>query len=200
MNIPRSVPDNQAVSRLFEEFGDVRFAVVVGDYLNENGVLRRSGVCGMADHEAAVRAVEGLNGRTYRSAQLVAGRALSGRERWQRLADEADRGQMCEPYTGRDLHVRNFDATMTAEVLQRLFSGFGPVESTEIETNRDVPSSSSGIVRFQDAVSAERAIRGSVLFTVEGRFLSVNGLLLNEKRKHGFLDAVQWTVLQNWDC
>lgn len=77
--------------------------------------------------------------------------------------------------SGRELYVGNLPYEVTDAELERLFAGFGKVESARVITNRTLGTSRGyGFVMMADAASAKSAVQGLKRHEVRGRKIAVS--------------------------
>jgi polyadenylate-binding protein len=188
-NLPPEFATDAGLRRLFEEFGTVTSPHAV---LDQEGRPRGFGFCNMEDHEMAVAAVKGLNGRELGEYTLTCNRAMSRAERQAKIAEDSEkwRRRNAELYKGRNLYVRNFDEDMTEEYLSDLFSQYGQIESVRISRDEAGVSKKFGFVCFTEPEAAQRAIQNSVLLKVGDRSIYVSELVPRTDRKRENLTKI----------
>lgn len=87
-----------------------------------------------ADHEAAMRAVDELNGSSVNSHILYCGRAQKRKERQAELQRrfEAEKMERYSKYQGVNLYVKNLEDEVDDERLRKEFSKFGNITSAKV--------------------------------------------------------------------
>ncbi|KAG5916791.1 Protein phosphatase PP2A regulatory subunit B [Claviceps africana] len=121
---------------LFETFGEITSSSLARD---SDGKSREFGFVNYTTHEAAAKAVEGLNGRDFHGEVLYVGRAQKKHEREEELrrSYEAVRLEKANKYQGVNLYIKNLDDDVDDEKLRQMFSEFGPITSAKVM--RDAP-------------------------------------------------------------
>lgn len=127
------------------------------------------GFVNFAEHEAAVRAVENLNGVEFETTvdgetlkqDLYVGRAQkkSERERELHAKYEAEKMDRIAKFQGVNLYVKNLDETVTDDMLRDEFAAMGTITSARVM--RDLKSTRSkgfGFVCFSTPEEATRAV------------------------------------------
>ncbi|VEU42115.1 unnamed protein product [Pseudo-nitzschia multistriata] len=128
------------------------------------------GFVNFMDHDSAVAAVEGLNGKTHKFMQdgeeverdLYVGRAQkkSEREREMRAKFEAEKMDRISKFQGVNLYVKNLDDTVTDDMLRDEFSVIGTITSARImkDMGKEGRSRGFGFVCFSTPEEATRAV------------------------------------------
>jgi polyadenylate-binding protein len=181
-NLPDEIEKEEDLINLFQGFGEVSSVFMP---LNDEGKPRGFAMCSMADHESAVRAVEGLNGMDLGGKKLECCRHMSKPERLQQIQIETEkwRRHNYEKYNGRNLYVRGFDELVVDDDLKELFGQYGEIESVRIMRDEDNNSRKFGFVCFADVASADKAVRDSALVTLGGKSIFVARALPRTERK-----------------
>lgn len=135
------------VKALFAPFGTINSIKVVMD---ADGKSKSFGFVDFAEHEAAAKAVEALNGKSIETGNTVAaaegeeatketfeiyvGRAQKKAERVRELKYRMDalKAEQSNKYQGMNLYVKNIDDGLTDEAFRELFSPFGTITSSRI--------------------------------------------------------------------
>ena len=171
-NLPESIKTVDQIKELFAPFGEI---VVPCLPLNSDGVPLGFGFCNMAEHEAAVRAVQALNGKEIDGKIIEACRFKNRAERQQEIKDRSLKYQrdQYEKTKNRDLYIRGFDETVTDEQLKETFSAFGPLESTKIQRDESGTSLKFGFALFVNDVDANKALKESINLQINGNQIYV---------------------------
>ncbi|KAL3423778.1 Polyadenylate-binding protein, cytoplasmic and nuclear 2 [Phlyctema vagabunda] len=130
-NIPAEVTDEE-FRDLFEKFGEVTSASLARD--QETNKSRGFGFVNFINHEHAHTAVEELNGKDFKGADLYVGRAQKKHEREEELrrSYEAARIEKASKYQGVNLYVKNLEDDVDDEKLRELFTPFGAITSAKV--------------------------------------------------------------------
>jgi polyadenylate-binding protein len=127
------------------------------------------GFVNFAEHEAAVAAVEALNGKMYTTfvegeeieQELFVGRAQkkAERERELRAKYEAEKMDRISKFQGVNLYIKNLDDTVTDEMLREDFATMGTITSARVMKDmKDGRSRGFGFVCFSTPEEATRAV------------------------------------------
>jgi len=127
------------------------------------------GFVSYAEHEAAIGAVEALNGREFSSVvdgeeiqmELYVGRAQkkAERERELRAKFEAEKMDRISKFQGVNLYVKNLDDTVTDDQLRDEFATMGTITSARVMKDmKDGRSKGFGFVCFSTPEEATRAV------------------------------------------
>lgn len=154
--------DEAKIRELTEPFGAVSSIALAKDAAGSN---KGFGFVSFEEHDAAVKAVEALNGKQIeedgQTFNFYIGRAQKKTERQRDLASHylAKREEKQNLYQGRNLYVKNVDDEVTDEEFLKLFSEHGTVANAKIM--RDGPGGASkgfGFVCYNNAEDALKAI------------------------------------------
>ncbi|KAH0791547.1 Polyadenylate-binding protein [Histomonas meleagridis] len=179
-NLPPSIKTNEDLAKIFSAYGDVQSA-----YISiKDGKPLPFGFCNMTTHEAAVSAVEALNGKELEGCVLFACRAMKKNERLQALHESSEKWRKSnfEKYKGRNLYVRGFDKQMTDDRLKEIFSEFGEIESYTIKRDESGNSREFGFVCYKKAEDAAKCIKESVKLTYDGKPFYVAKVMPRDER------------------
>jgi polyadenylate-binding protein len=127
------------------------------------------GFVNFAEHEAAVAAVEALNGKMYTTVvdgeeieqELFVGRAQkkAERERELRAKYEAEKMDRISKFQGVNLYIKNLDDTVTDDMLRDDFATMGTITSARVMKDmKDGRSRGFGFVCFSTPEEATRAV------------------------------------------
>jgi len=135
--------DEDKLKEMFSEHGRVISCAVMRE---ENGKSKGFGFVAMANHEAALKAVNKLNGTLVEDQKIYVGRAQRKEERM--LIDD-----------GCNLYVKNIDDFVTDEQFRSAFASFGAIKSCKIMRDEEGRSKGFGFVSYQLKSSGGEAIR-----------------------------------------
>lgn len=127
------------------------------------------GFVNFAEHEAAVAAVEALNGKKYTTTidgeeveqELFVGRAQkkAERERELRAKYEAEKMDRISKFQGVNLYIKNLDDSVTDDMLRDEFTTMGTITSARVMKDmKDGRSRGFGFVCFSTPEEATRAV------------------------------------------
>eukprot|EP00980_Cylindrotheca_fusiformis_P031500 scaffold26468_cov162-Cylindrotheca_fusiformis.AAC.2 len=127
------------------------------------------GFVNFAEHEAAVAAVEALNGKLYKTTidgeeveqELFVGRAQkkAERERELRAKFEAEKMDRISKFQGVNLYIKNLDDSVTDDMLRDEFAAMGTITSARVMKDmKDGRSRGFGFVCFSTPEEATRAV------------------------------------------
>eukprot|EP00551_Chaetoceros_affinis_P001116 CAMPEP_0203636866 /NCGR_PEP_ID=MMETSP0088-20131115/3317_1 /ASSEMBLY_ACC=CAM_ASM_001087 /TAXON_ID=426623 /ORGANISM="Chaetoceros affinis, Strain CCMP159" /LENGTH=713 /DNA_ID=CAMNT_0050491133 /DNA_START=127 /DNA_END=2268 /DNA_ORIENTATION=- len=141
----------------------------VKDEKDDSPVSLGFGFVNFLEHEAAVLAIENLNGKEYETEidgetekqELFVGRAQkkSERERELHAKYEAEKMDRIAKFQGVNLYVKNLDETISDDVIRDEFSAMGTITSARVM--RDLKSNRSkgfGFVCYSTPEEATRAV------------------------------------------
>lgn len=169
-NVPKEFTEEQ-LTGLFTAFGPVTSTHFATD---AEGKFRGFGFVNMENHEDAVKAMEGLNGKMMKhkieiaesespiekEKALFVCRAMKKdeRERHLRVTYEKKRVENIRMFQGRNVYVRNLDEDMTDEQLRETFASYGEIDRATIKRDKDRRSRNFGFVLFMKPEDAAQAV------------------------------------------
>ncbi|OWM77099.1 polyadenylate-binding protein 6-like isoform X2 [Punica granatum] len=164
----------------FSEFGKVSNVVIMK---NGEGKSKEFGFVNFETPEAAMKAMEALNGSLLGSKTLFVGRAQKKAEREELLKDA--RSEVAR-YRGRrnasNLYVKNLDASVDDSMLKEHFSSIGTITSARVMRNPDGSSRGFGFVCYTTSEEARRALVAFNGITFRGKPLYVAMAQQKEER------------------
>jgi len=137
--------DEDKLKDMFSEHGRVISAAVMRE---ECGKSKGFGFVAMENHEAALKAVNKLNGTLVGDQKIYVGRAQRKEER-----------MMIGNSEGCNLYVKNIDDFVTDEQFRSAFAQFGAIKSCKIMRDEEGNSKGFGFVSYQLKSSGSEAIR-----------------------------------------
>lgn len=128
-DLPETTTDED-LKKLFEKYGTITSAVVMKD---KNGKSKCFGFVNYESSDAAVSAVEQLNGSSFKEKVLYVGKAQKKSEREAELKAkfEQERASRFEKLKGANLYLKNLDS-VSDENLKELFSEYGTITSCKV--------------------------------------------------------------------
>ncbi|XP_009786468.1 polyadenylate-binding protein 3-like [Nicotiana sylvestris] len=154
-DLPETTTDED-LKKLFEKYGTITSAVVMKD---KNGKSKCFGFVNYESSDAAVSAVEQLNGSSLKEKVLYVGKAQKKSEREAKLKAkfEQERASRFEKLKGANLYLKNLDS-VSDENLKELFSEYGTITSCKVMRDSKGVSKGSGFVAFSTPEEATRAL------------------------------------------
>ncbi|NXA07924.1 EPAB protein, partial [Sapayoa aenigma] len=137
--------DNKALYDTFSAFGNILSCKVVCD---ENG-SRGHGFVHFETHEAAIRAIETMNGMLLNDRKVFVGHFKSRKER------EVEVGARAVEFT--NVYIKNFGDDMDDDRLREIFSKFGKTLSVKVMMDNAGRSKGFGFVNFEKHEEAQKA-------------------------------------------
>jgi polyadenylate-binding protein len=127
------------------------------------------GFVSYTEHEGAVKAIEGLNGKEFTTTingeevtlEMFVGRAQkkAERERELRAKFEAEKMDRISKFQGVNLYVKNLDDAVTDDILRDEFSAMGTITSARVMKDmKDGRSRGFGFVCYSTPEEATRAV------------------------------------------
>merc|ERR1719340_363935 len=145
-NLDKSI-DNKAMYDTFSSFGNILSCKVAQD---ASGDSNGYGFVHFETEEAALQAIDKVNGMLLNDKKVFVGRFVPRKERGVELGEKAKR------FT--NVYVKNFNEAMTEEDLQKMFEKFGKITSLKLmKSDDDEKNKGFGFVSFEDAETAESA-------------------------------------------
>merc|ERR1712172_222588 len=160
-NLDKSI-DNKAMYDTFSAFGNILSCKVAQD---ADGNSKGYGFVHFETEEAAMNAIQKVNGMLLNDKKVFVGRFVPRKER------EKELGEKAKKFT--NVYIKNFGEDLGDEKLKEVFSKFGKITSYKVVKDRDVkgdegedmveagPDSKNkgfGFVSFEDSESAEKAV------------------------------------------
>lgn len=130
-NLAETTTDDD-LKMIFEEFGEITSAVVMKD---KEGKSRMFGFVNFEKAEAAVTAIEKMNGIVVDEKELHVGRAQRKKNRIQDLKDKFKLEKIkrdMRTRKGMNLYMKNLDDSVDNTKFQELFSEFGTIISCKV--------------------------------------------------------------------
>merc|ERR1712203_712520 len=160
-NLDRSI-DNKAMYDTFSAFGNILSCKVAQD---GDGTSKGYGFVHFETEEAAMNAIQKVNGMLLNEKKVFVGRFVPRKER------EKELGEKAKKFT--NVYIKNFGEDLGDEKLKEVFSKFGKITSYKVVKDRDVKGEEGedvlesgpdgknkgfGFVSFEDSESAEKAV------------------------------------------
>lgn len=157
-NLDKSI-DNKAMYDTFSAFGNILSCKVAQD---ADGGSKGYGFVHFETEEAAMNAIQKVNGMLLNEKKVFVGRFVPRKER------EKELGEKAKKFT--NVYIKNFGEDLGDEKLKEVFSKFGKITSYKVVKDRDVRGEEGedlvddgknkgfGFVSFEDSESAEKAV------------------------------------------
>jgi len=162
-NLDKSI-DNKAMYDTFSAFGNILSCKVAQD---GDGTSKGYGFVHFETEEAAMNAIQKVNGMLLNEKKVFVGRFVPRKER------EKELGEKAKKFT--NVYIKNFGDDLTDEKLKEMFSKYGKITSHKVVSAvKDDKENSSGegemladdsgktkgfgFVSFEDSESAEKAV------------------------------------------
>merc|ERR1719226_427888 len=176
-NLDKSI-DNKAMYDTFSAFGNILSCKVAQD---ADGASKGYGFVHFETEEAALNAIQKVNGMLLNEKKVFVGRFVPRKER------EKELGEKAKKFT--NVYIKNFGDELSDDKLKELFSKFGKITSYKVvKENKDAPpmpeeaecvaddsgkNKGFGFVSFEDAESAEKAVEELNGVEISGKTLYV---------------------------
>jgi len=161
-NLDKSI-DNKAMYDTFSAFGNILSCKVAQD---GDGTSKGYGFVHFETEEAAMNAIQKVNGMLLNEKKVFVGRFVPRKER------EKELGEKAKKFT--NVYIKNFGDDLTDEKLKEMFSKYGKITSHKVvrddkgnldpEEGEIIAADDSGktkgfgFVSFEDSESAEKAV------------------------------------------
>jgi len=145
-NLDKTI-DNKAMYDTFSAFGNILSCKVAQD---ASGESKGYGFVHFETEEAAVQAIEKVNGMLLNNKKVFVGRFVPRKER------EIELGEKAKKFT--NVYVKNFNEAMTDDELTKMFSQYGKITSIKLMKTDEDKNKGFGFVSFEDAEAAEAAV------------------------------------------
>ncbi|CAK8683934.1 polyadenylate-binding protein 1-like [Clavelina lepadiformis] len=154
-NLDKSI-DNKALFDTFSAFGNILSCKVS---CNEHG-SKGYGFVHFETEEAAVRAIEKVNGMLLNDKKVFVGKFLTRSERMKKL------GERVRQFT--NIYIKNFGDKLDEETLKEMFEQHGIVKSVAVMKDRDGNSRGFGFVALEKHEDAQKAVEALNGKEIEG--------------------------------
>jgi len=159
-NLDKSI-DNKAMYDTFSAFGNILSCKVAQD---GDGSSKGYGFVHFETEEAAMNAIQKVNGMLLNEKKVFVGRFVPRKER------EKELGEKAKKFT--NVYIKNFGDDLTEEKLKEMFSKYGkitshkvvrddkgmPAEEGDILVDDSGKTKGFGFVSFEESESAEKAV------------------------------------------
>ncbi|CAN0447427.1 unnamed protein product [Ectocarpus sp. 8 AP-2014] len=146
-NLDKSI-DNKAMYDTFSAFGNILSCKVAQD---ADGGSKGYGFVHFETEEAAMNAIQKVNGMLLNEKKVFVGRFVPRKER------EKELGEKAKKFT--NVYIKNFGEDLGDEKLKEVFSKFGKITSYKvIMADESGKNKGFGFVSFEDSESAEKAV------------------------------------------
>jgi polyadenylate-binding protein len=146
-NLDKSI-DNKAMYDTFSAFGNILSCKVAQD---GDGTSKGYGFVHFETEEAAMNAIQKVNGMLLNEKKVFVGRFVPRKER------EKELGEKAKKFT--NVYIKNFGEDLSEEKLTEIFSKFGKITSFKVMSDEASGRNKGfGFVSFEDSESAEKAV------------------------------------------
>jgi len=150
-NLDKSI-DNKAMYDTFSAFGNILSCKVAQD---ADGNSKGYGFVHFETEEAAMNAIQKVNGMLLNDKKVFVGRFVPRKER------EKELGEKAKKFT--NVYIKNFGEDLSEEKLTEIFSKFGKITSfkvmmKEVMSDEGGRNKGFGFVSFEDSEAAEKAV------------------------------------------
>ncbi|BAO39594.1 polyadenylate-binding protein [Kluyveromyces marxianus] len=170
-NIDQETTDEE-FEQLFSQYGEIVSAALEKD---AEGKPKGFGFVNFASHDSAVKAVEELNGKEFKSQTLYVGRAQKKYERAEELKKQYEqyRLEKLAKFQGVNLFIKNLDDSIDDEKLREEFAPYGTITSAKVMRDQEGNSKGFGFVCFSSPEEATQAMTEKNQQIVAGKPLYV---------------------------
>merc|ERR1719167_875645 len=144
-NLDKTI-DNKAMYDTFSAFGNILSCKVAQD---PSGESKGYGFVHFETEEAAVQAIDKVNGMLLNNKKVFVGRFVPRKER------EIELGEKAQKFT--NVYIKNFNETLSEDDLTEMFSKYGKITSLKLMKTGEEKNKGFGFVSFEDAETAESA-------------------------------------------
>merc|ERR1719167_1522800 len=144
-NLDKTI-DNKAMYDTFSAYGNILSCKVAQD---PSGESKGYGFVHFETEEAAVQAIDKVNGMLLNNKKVFVGRFVPRKER------EIELGEKAQKFT--NVYIKNFNETLSEDDLTEMFSKYGKITSLKLMKTDDEKNKGFGFVSFGDASAAEAA-------------------------------------------
>merc|ERR1711868_354972 len=145
-NLDKTI-DNKAMYDTFSAFGNILSCKVAQD---GEGNSKGYGFVHFETEEAAVNAIQKVNGMLLNDKKVFVGRFVPRKER------EKELGEKAKKFT--NVFVKNFGDELGDDKLKDMFTKFGKITSYKIMSEEGGKNKGFGFVSFEDSEAAEKAV------------------------------------------
>jgi len=145
-NLDKTI-DNKAMYDTFSAFGNILSCKVAQD---SSGESKGYGFVHFETEEAALSAIEKVNGMLLNGKKVFVGRFVPRKER------EIELGEKAKRFT--NVYIKNFNEAMTEEELREMFTKYGKITSLKLMKTDENKNKGFGFVSFEDPEAAEAAV------------------------------------------
>merc|ERR1719412_2242518 len=144
-NLDKTI-DNKAMYDTFSAFGNILSCKVAQD---PSGESKGYGFVHFETEEAAVQAIDKVNGMLLNNEKVFVGRFVPRKER------EIELGEKAKKFT--NVYIKNFNENLSEDDLTTMFSKYGKISSLKLMKTDEEKNKGFGFVSFEDASAAEAA-------------------------------------------
>jgi len=144
-NLDKTI-DNKAMYDTFSAFGNILSCKVAQD---PSGESKGYGFVHFETEEAAVQAIDKVNGMLLNNKKVFVGRFVPRKER------EIELGEKAKKFT--NVYIKNFNENLSEDDLTTMFSKYGSITSLKLMKTDEEKNKGFGFVSFEDASAAEAA-------------------------------------------
>ncbi|KAJ3693283.1 hypothetical protein LUZ60_008763 [Juncus effusus] len=142
---------------IFGEFGKITSVVVMRE---QDGKSKCFGFVNFENSDDALKAVEGLNGKSFEGKEWFVGKAMKKSEREREFRERVNVNVNLQDVSkmNSNLYLKNLDDGICDEKLREIFSEFGAIASCKIMKDETGRSKGTGFVNFESYDDAEKAL------------------------------------------
>jgi len=144
-NLDKTI-DNKAMYDTFSAFGNILSCKVAQD---SSGESKGYGFVHFETEEAAVQAIDKVNGMLLNNKKVFVGRFVPRKER------EIELGEKAKMFT--NVYIKNFNENLSEDDLTEMFSKYGKITSLKLMKTDEEKNKGFGFVSFEEASAAEAA-------------------------------------------
>jgi len=144
-NLDKTI-DNKAMYDTFSAFGNILSCKVAQD---PSGESKGYGFVHFETEEAAVQAIDKVNGMLLNNEKVFVGRFVPRKER------EIELGEKAKKFT--NVYIKNFNENLSEDDLTEMFSKYGKITSLKLMKTDEEKNKGFGFVSFEGASAAEAA-------------------------------------------
>merc|ERR1739848_680469 len=145
-NLDKAI-DNKAMYDTFSAFGNILSCKVAQD--GASGESKGYGFVHFETEEAALSAIQKVNGMLLNGKKVFVGRFVPRKDR------EIELGEKAKKFT--NVFIKNLSEDVEESTLMELFEKYGKITSLKVMKGDDTKSKGFGFVSYEDSVHAEAA-------------------------------------------